>query len=203
MIVDRRSRGLISSSGRDMESCVELTLSMTLWADARVFVIPIGVRTCMLDRMAHVLQLTKRIVDRPIVEHSPPFPIRTFRGVRDVDLWLRLHAESLNRGGAGEPLQARAWDVNDFRREFLEKSWWHPWRMWLAETAGEAPGGPTTSVRPDSRPVQRSRDLAGSVTLGVCRLSIIGSSADRVPSRWPSGFTKAVFADRDTRAMRH
>lgn len=102
--------------------------------------------------MASVLQLSKVLTSAPVVGWVAGVGLRNYRGPEDIDPWLRLREQAFAR----EKVGVRRWDVSDFRREILEKPWWSPQRMWLAEGAGQAIGAVMLARRgsgPESRPV--------------------------------------------------
>jgi GNAT superfamily N-acetyltransferase len=80
--------------------------------------------------MAPVLQLTKLLAARPHIEGPLDLRVRNYDGPTDIDPWLTLR----QRAFAEERPPAGAWTAADFRRELLDKPWWQPQRMWLAET---------------------------------------------------------------------
>lgn len=55
--------------------------------------------------------------------------LRNFSGAEDIDHWLDVR----HRAFARLKLGVRRWDRGDFQRELLDKSWWQPRRLWLAE----------------------------------------------------------------------
>lgn len=107
--------------------------------------------------MAEILQLTKRLTERPIAEEVVGVSLRNYAGRSDIAIWrdLRQRAFARQKVGIG------AWDVADFEREFLAKPWWQPEAMWLAEAEllllpSEVVGTVTLARRgdaPDAKPV--------------------------------------------------
>ncbi|MGC4005390.1 MAG: GNAT family N-acetyltransferase [Pirellulales bacterium] len=81
--------------------------------------------------MTGILRLTKRLESPPVLPATPAgYAIRTFREAGDISGWLKLRDRSFAR--QRESLQS--WTERDFDREFLDKPWWRPERMWLAES---------------------------------------------------------------------
>ena len=75
--------------------------------------------------------------------------LRHFAGADDVAPWLALREAAFAR----ERIGVRAWDAAEFAREFLDKPWWDPRRMWLAEAS--------------SVEAEPAAQLIGSVTLAL------------------------------------
>lgn len=80
--------------------------------------------------MLTVIQLTRRLTERPPLPDLGDVRLRHYEGPQDIPTWLELR----RRAFARQALGVRDWDVDDFEREFLHKSWWHPRAMWFAET---------------------------------------------------------------------
>jgi GNAT superfamily N-acetyltransferase len=95
--------------------------------------------------MAAVLQLTKKIIQRPTLPEVAGVHLRHFVGTADVEPWLELR----RRAFARQKLGVRDWNAEDFAQEFLRKPWWQPEAMWLAE----------------AQPLLMPTELVGSVTL--------------------------------------
>lgn len=96
--------------------------------------------------MATVLQLSKPLAAPPTVHATLGITVRNFAGPEDIEPWLALR----ERAFARERVGVRKWTVADFAVEFLDRWWWQPQRMWLAELNAEG-----------------SRTLAGGVTLAM------------------------------------
>lgn len=79
--------------------------------------------------MTIIVQLTKRLTERPEAEQLPGVNLRHYASTDDVQTWLDLRRRAFARQKVG----IDNWDAADFEREFLSKSWWAPERMWLAE----------------------------------------------------------------------
>jgi ribosomal protein S18 acetylase RimI-like enzyme len=79
--------------------------------------------------MAIILQLTKRLYERPDVAELPGVTLRHYAGADDIETWLDLRRRAFARQKVG----IDNWDAADFQREFLNKPWWRPECMWLAE----------------------------------------------------------------------
>lgn len=94
--------------------------------------------------MSSVLQLVRTLQTRPEVADVPGVFVRNFTSEEgDVPDWLLLREQAFARERVG----VRRWSVEDFRREFLDKSWWLPERMWLAESAGRLVGSVSLAMR--------------------------------------------------------
>ena len=110
-----------------------------------------------------ILQLRKTLSEPP---PSCPLPenvsVRPFQNEQDSRAWLDLRSLAFSRQKRG----VQAWNLGDFEREFLEKAWWQPTRMWLAEVPSvvcttEQAANPLGLLRPTlGRP-----QLVGTVTL--------------------------------------
>lgn len=110
-----------------------------------------------------ILQLCKTLAFRP---DPVPLPervlVRPYRDEKDSRGWLDLRSLAFSRQQRG----VQAWDQRDFEREFLQKAWWQPSRMWLAEVPpvdcnSEQVASPLGLLRPTSGQPQ----LVGTVTL--------------------------------------
>jgi GNAT superfamily N-acetyltransferase len=107
--------------------------------------------------MPVVMQLTRKLSERPRARVRDAVAVRSFQGQADVEVWLDLR----RRAFARQPLGVRDWDASDFQREFIEKSWWRPEAMWFAETRplllpARPVGTVTLAYRgdlPDAKPV--------------------------------------------------
>ncbi len=80
--------------------------------------------------MAIVLQLLKNLQLRPTPALPPGVRLRHYAGVADIEAWLELRRKAFARQKVG----LGNWTSDDFSREFLQKSWWKPDAMWLAES---------------------------------------------------------------------
>ena len=80
--------------------------------------------------MAAVLQLTRKLIEKPQVVPVERITVRTWGGHEDTPRWLELRRQTFARQQFG----VRGWSPDDFEQEFLGKPWWQPGRMWLAET---------------------------------------------------------------------
>jgi len=80
--------------------------------------------------MPAVLQLTRKLIERPAPEMVAGVQLRTYQGPQDIEIWLDLR----RRAFARQQLGVRDWNADEFDREFLAKSWWQPEAMWFAET---------------------------------------------------------------------
>jgi GNAT superfamily N-acetyltransferase len=96
--------------------------------------------------MINVLQMTKRLETAPSLAPVDGVAVRTFLP-ENVAAWLALR----DRAFARERVGVRAWSEADFRGEFLDRWWWRPQWMWLAEHAES----------------DRTAELVGSVTLAM------------------------------------
>jgi GNAT superfamily N-acetyltransferase len=88
-----------------------------------------------------VLQLTRMLYARPEVKLPQGVAIRTFAGEADIERWLEIRHRAFARQRVG----VSSWTADDFRREFLAKSWWRPGHLWLAETFSHR-GEPSNSI---------------------------------------------------------
>src|SRR5688500_7739990 len=79
--------------------------------------------------MTTILQLTRSLESRPQPVVPQGVRLRNFCGPEDVDLWLELR----HRAFARQRIGVASWTASDFQREFLEKPWWQPEHLWLAE----------------------------------------------------------------------
>ena len=79
--------------------------------------------------MANVLNLRIELSGRPEVASLPGVSLRHYAGPADAAAWLELRSRAFAR----EKVGVGRWDLADFEREFLQKEWWSPARMWLAE----------------------------------------------------------------------
>jgi GNAT superfamily N-acetyltransferase len=79
--------------------------------------------------MSSVLNLRVELSRRPEVAGVPGVAIRHYAGPADIPVWLELRARAFAR----EKVGVGRWEVTDFEREFLQKAWWSPERMWLAQ----------------------------------------------------------------------
>lgn len=98
--------------------------------------------------MTTVLQLVRTLTERPHQAAPAGLRLRTFAGPADIDPWLALR----DRAFARQSLGVRSWSAGDFAEEFLEKPWWRPEHLWLAEEV--SPGLVATS-------------MVGSITLAL------------------------------------
>jgi GNAT superfamily N-acetyltransferase len=93
--------------------------------------------------MSKIAQLRTVLTTPPEVVSLPDVRLRNYLGDADIERWLTVRLRSFAR----ERTAVGAWTVADFRREFLEKSWWRPERMWFAESRGEVVGTVTLAER--------------------------------------------------------
>lgn len=110
-----------------------------------------------------ILQLRKSLAEQPWL---PPLPenvsIRSYQSEQDARAWLELRSLAFSRQKRG----VQSWDRGDFDREFLQKPWWTPARMWLAEVPPlECATEPTANPLSLMRPVAGQPQLIGTVTL--------------------------------------
>jgi ribosomal protein S18 acetylase RimI-like enzyme len=107
--------------------------------------------------MATILQLTRKLAERPTAPVLADVRLRHYEGPADIGVWLDLRRRAFARQKAG----VGDWDASDFEREFLQKSWWHSDAMWFAETRSSllpaAAVGTVTLARrgdlPEGKPV--------------------------------------------------
>lgn len=100
--------------------------------------------------MASVLQLTRRLIERPVPEPVSGLVLRTYAGPDDCPRFLSLRERAFARQSVG----IRSWDSADFAVEYLEKPWWRPEHLWLVEAA-------------DAAAAAGDPPLLGSVTLAL------------------------------------
>jgi GNAT superfamily N-acetyltransferase len=103
--------------------------------------------------MTRVLQLTKILVQPPAEFAVPGVSVRTYRGPADIGPWLELRHRAFARQSVG----VRSWNARDFAAELLDKPWWGPERLWLAERdegrgAGTLIGAVALAERAQARP---------------------------------------------------
>src|SRR3954468_23937879 len=98
--------------------------------------------------MATVLQMSKKLAAQPPIAAQSSVLVRPFSGERDIEPWLELR----HRAFAKERVGVRQWTSADFQSEFLDRWWWRPEWMWLAEA-------PATETRKPG--------LIGAVTLAM------------------------------------
>lgn len=121
-----------------------------------------------------VLQLTRRLAERPSAVEVPGVRLRHFEGPADIGHWLELR----RRAFARQKLGVGNWHEKDFEREFLEKPWWQPSAMWFAVAEpGEAVVATVTLARrgagPTSKPVVHWLAVApGFRRRGIARLLV-------------------------------
>lgn len=84
--------------------------------------------------MAIVMQLTRVLSRRPVVPAVDGVRLRNYQGPADAETWLDLRRRAFARQQVG----VGDWDEADFRREFLDKTWWRPEAMWFAEADAHA-----------------------------------------------------------------
>lgn len=89
--------------------------------------------------MANVRNLRLLFEIRPTIHVPAGVVLRHYGGKDDSERWLSIR----NRAFAREKVGVGSWDAGDFAREFLEKPWWSPERMWFAEVAAD--GEPITA----------------------------------------------------------
>jgi len=110
-----------------------------------------------------ILQLRKTLRGPSLLAPLPEnVSIRPYQSEQDARAWLELRSLAFSRQQRG----VQAWDRADFDREFLQKPWWKPARMWLAELpplecSSEPVANPLSLLRPQAGQPQ----LIGTVTL--------------------------------------
>ena len=80
--------------------------------------------------MTSVLQLTRKMIERPVPAKVAGVHLRNYQGPQDIEVWLDLR----RRAFARQQLGVRDWNAAEFGREFLEKDWWQPGAVWFAES---------------------------------------------------------------------
>jgi GNAT superfamily N-acetyltransferase len=79
--------------------------------------------------MASVLQLRKKIIERPTAPEAAGIQIRHFADDADIAAWIDLRDQAFARERVG----VRRWTAGDFAAELTGRWWWRPESMWLAE----------------------------------------------------------------------
>lgn len=115
------------------------------------------------DNRRMILQLRKRLTDPPPISPLPEnVSLRPYQSEQDARAWLELRSLAFSRQKRG----VQAWDRADFEREFLQKPWWTPARMWLAELPPlQCSSEPATNTLGLLRPPAGQPQLIGTVTL--------------------------------------
>ncbi|REK11158.1 MAG: GNAT family N-acetyltransferase [Planctomycetota bacterium] len=80
--------------------------------------------------MPTILQLTRKLTERPEPTKPDEIVLRHYSGPRDIETWLEVRRRAFARQKVG----IGNWTAADFEREFLSKPWWRPEAMWLAES---------------------------------------------------------------------
>lgn len=102
--------------------------------------------------MSTVIQLTRILNEPPVVQPVPGIVVRNYQGRDDIEAWLAIRERAFRAG----PLPARTWNAAEFSEAFLDRWWWNPERMWLAEAQGRPVATVVLAERgepDDSRPV--------------------------------------------------
>ncbi len=105
-------------------------------------------------RVHSVLQLTRKLAEKPVIWAIPGIRVRHFVEWADVTPWLDLR----NRAFAKQRLGVRQWTAGDFAAEFTTRWWWQPEHCWLAEACGKGS---------DPLADERKPPIIGSVTLAM------------------------------------
>lgn len=82
--------------------------------------------------MAAIHHLRKRLEAPPAVPEVTGALVRTLRLPGDIEPWLQLRA----RASSDLEPRPRSWLEGDFRREMLEKPWFHRDSSWVAHAPG-------------------------------------------------------------------
>jgi GNAT superfamily N-acetyltransferase len=94
--------------------------------------------------MLPIVQRMRVLTSIPAEVSAGPDSIRSYLGEDDVDGWLGIR----NRAFSILETAGRVWSEADFRREFVEQSWWRPEWMWFAfasdREASKSPVGTVT-----------------------------------------------------------
>ncbi len=98
--------------------------------------------------MAAVVQLCKHLDAEPPPGAVTAFTLRHYSGEADIAAWLQLRQLAFAR----EKLSLSLWSAVDFQREFLDKPWWSPERMWFVCDGEQLVGSVTLSERGTARP---------------------------------------------------
>jgi RimJ/RimL family protein N-acetyltransferase len=110
-----------------------------------------------------ILQLRKTLAEPPLpAVLAENITIRSYANESDARAWLELRSLAFSKQKRG----VQSWDWADFDREFLQKPWWSPGRMWLAELPPlECSTEPTANPLNLLRPLPGQPQLIGTVTL--------------------------------------
>ncbi|MDZ4817716.1 MAG: GNAT family N-acetyltransferase [Planctomycetota bacterium] len=92
--------------------------------------------------MLPVIQRRKFLAVPPAASTGTACSLRHFSGPADVGLWLdlRQRAFARQRVGVGQ------WTEADFQREFLDKPWWQPERLWFAHPPRTGSGSESQAI---------------------------------------------------------
>ncbi len=101
--------------------------------------------------MASVLQLKKLLIEIPQLISLQGISVRSYFSLADIEPWLKLRDSAFARERTG----VRKWSHGDFVEEFLQRWWWQPERMWLAE------------ADIDDSAKSAGKQMIGSVTLAM------------------------------------
>ncbi len=116
--------------------------------------------------MTPILQMQKKLSSPPVQLSDFPseldgLVIRHYTDPADIGPWIELRQLAFAKSRIG----LARWENADFEREFLQKPWWQPERMWLAELP---PLQCTSEVAPSlfqfAKPVAGKPRLIGAIT---------------------------------------
>jgi GNAT superfamily N-acetyltransferase len=116
--------------------------------------------------MTPILQMQKELhappaLDSNLAEELAGLSIRHYVGPADIVPWLDLHQAAFAKSRVG----LARWENADFEREFLQKPWWQPERMWLAELPPlQCASESTPGLFQLAKPVAGKPRLIGSIT---------------------------------------
>lgn len=85
-------------------------------------------KTRKIACMGAILRLSKTLEKEPDMPVLADFQLGKYRSRWDIESWLGLKNTCFSRLGQAE----RGWTEIDFQREFLQREWWSPERMWFA-----------------------------------------------------------------------
>lgn len=98
-----------------------------------------------------VLQMSHPLAAEPVVEPVRGVTLRCFSGPDDIDAWLDIRHQAF----AKQQIGVRRWSRADFEAEILDKWWFKPECLWIAEATsllGSSPnpvGTVTMAMRGD------------------------------------------------------
>jgi GNAT superfamily N-acetyltransferase len=83
--------------------------------------------------MTAVVQMWKDLRTPGEIPSVEGVALRTYSGEDDINAWADLVTRAFARSQPG----IAEWDERRFRAEFLDRLWWEPARLWLAESVDD------------------------------------------------------------------